>query len=116
MQYENPDEKDDGPMEKALKQVLTTSEDLQQNTQYMALKSAIVKIMDNKTNNRLSFVEDRFRSELRRTFHISPTTNTVVAKKPKTLRAFIADDNDSENDTTYSRTCCCRLSCIGFRK
>lgn len=106
-QYENPVDPEESPIERALKQMLT-AEDESQNQQ---LKGSFINFIKGEESQRFSFMENKLRTELRKTMRISERNNQIVLKKPRTLKAFILDE---ETDKIKIRHCCCVISCLRF--
>lgn len=105
-QYENPEDPEESPMERALKQMLATEDD-SQNKQ---LKGSFINFIKGKDSQRFSFMENKLRTELRKTMRITEK-NLIVLKKPRTLKAFILDEEREEIKPTH---CCCVISCLRF--
>ena len=100
--------REDGPLERTLKQLLTSDEE---DTQNKYLKSSFYKLMKGDVNNRNSMVENKLRTELRKTMRISEKKNKIVLKKPRTLKAFILDEDKEEMKPGKF---CCVFACLRF--
>ena len=105
-EYENPVDHEESPMERALKKLLTSDEP-GQNRQ---LKTSIRNFLQSEESNRFSFQENKLRTELRKTMRID-NKNKIILKKPRTLKAFILDE---ETENIKPGKCCCAFACIRF--
>ena len=99
-QYEDSDDRTESPMERALKQILTSNE----HGDYMALKSNVYKIIKGDDNNRHSFAENKLRTELSKSMRITEESNKIILKKPRTIKAFILDEDQEE--ISHDKLCC----------
>ena len=107
-QYENPEVRQEGPLERTLKQLLTSDEE---DSQIKYLKSTFYELMKGDVDNRKSMVENKLRTELRKTMRISEKKNKIVLKKPRTLKAFILDEDKQEMKPGKF---CCVFACLRF--
>ena len=105
-QYENPVDHEESPMERALKKMLTSDEP----TQNRQLKTSISNFLKSEDSNRLSFQENKLRTELRKTMRVD-SMDRIVLMKPRTLKAFILDE---EIEDIKPGKCCCAIACVRF--
>ncbi|XP_045169051.2 uncharacterized protein LOC123531835 isoform X2 [Mercenaria mercenaria] len=90
--YEDkPDERELGPMEKALRRVL------EQKAERSNLRSSIYDLMTE--GKALSKEESSLRLELAKLVRVSKSKNDVVLLKPRTLKAFMEDADDKSKKT-----------------
>ncbi|XP_053409028.1 mucolipin-3-like [Mercenaria mercenaria] len=90
--YEDkPDERELGPMEKALRRVL------EQQAERSNLRSSIYDLMTE--GKALSKEESSLRLELAKLVRVSKSKNDVVLLKPRTLKAFMEDEDDKSKKT-----------------
>ncbi|XP_053409003.1 mucolipin-3-like isoform X2 [Mercenaria mercenaria] len=92
---DKPNERELGPMEKALRRFL------EQKTEGTNLRSSICDLMSEGRS--LSKEESSLRMELEKIVQVSKSKNDVVLLKPRTLKAFMED----EDGKTKEIKCCC---------
>ena len=76
----------------------------------MDLKSNVYEIIRGDDNNRYSFAENKLRTELRKSMRITEESNKIILKKPRTIIAFILDED--QDDISHGQMCC-PFKCLG---
>jgi hypothetical protein len=99
---ETPEERDLGPMEKALRKYLS-----EQKEQHNPIRASIYTLLTDK--RQFSKAEGSLREEMQKLVRVA--NDKVILVKPRTLRAFMNEEDDT---STVIKCGCFNLSFLTF--